>query len=462
MQSICKANNDVLVLWNEGKVKPGTYRLLTYLLSETVEEGTLLHNAVTGEMVLLDDAEMQNLALLPCAYAPWMDALIEKHFLVRDELDDKKTVDMLRMAWNIADNPREIISYTILPTTHCNARCFYCYEAGCQHENMSDETADKLVDFIASHRGDKKVHIGWFGGEPLVGIHRIDRITNALTEREIPFSSSMISNGFLFNEEIAKRAREQWNLKRIQITLDGTENVYNEIKAYVTPCESPFQKVLDNIEYLLKQDIRVSVRINLGFHNADDLNALVDQLAERFEEKKNLIVYSHLLFDDCGFQPKRFSDEEYATLNEMKERLDARIRAFSFASPKEKLPHLKKNRCMADNTQSVIVLPTGKLGKCDFILDRLFVGSLEQGIHNTQELKLFQERVVFPACATCPLYPGCIKLKRCEPERDCAQAAMKTKLEESKRVMRFVYEEYLRKEENTAEPQEDCRKGGTV
>jgi sulfatase maturation enzyme AslB (radical SAM superfamily) len=40
----------------------------------------------------------------------------------------------------------------------------------------------------------------------------------------------MISNGILFNEKNIVKARELWHLKNVQITLDGTESSYEQIK----------------------------------------------------------------------------------------------------------------------------------------------------------------------------------------------------------------------------------------
>lgn len=71
------------------------------------------------------------------------------------------------------------------------------------------------------------MRLAWFGGEPLYNAQVIDLICNDLVERGIGYESSMISNGFLFDEKLIKRAAELWRLRQIQITLDGTEGVYN-------------------------------------------------------------------------------------------------------------------------------------------------------------------------------------------------------------------------------------------
>ena len=113
---------------------------------------------------------------------------------------------------------------------------------------MSEETGFKVVEFIADHCGkNRKVTLDWFGGEPTLGIERIDQISRGLREKQIRFTSLMISNGYLFSDELIRRATEIWNLTDIQITLDGTEEIYNRTKAYVNAENNPYHTVLDNI-----------------------------------------------------------------------------------------------------------------------------------------------------------------------------------------------------------------------
>lgn len=52
---------------------------------------------------------------------------------------------------------------------------------------------------------------------------------------------------------------------QIQVTLDGTEGVYNAVKRYVDAGEkSPYQVVLANIRGLLDAGVRVIVRLNVS------------------------------------------------------------------------------------------------------------------------------------------------------------------------------------------------------
>lgn len=81
----------------EKRAEGQSYRLMTYVVQQPIDDGVLLYNTLTCSLVLLT-------LLKPAAKA--------------------------------------ITNYTILTTTGCNARCFYCYEKGTKPVTMTAETAD--------------------------------------------------------------------------------------------------------------------------------------------------------------------------------------------------------------------------------------------------------------------------------------------------------------------------------
>ena len=94
---------------------------------------------------------------------------------------------------------------------------------------MSQEVALKVAKYIAQ---SDSIALNWFGGEPLYNIKAIGTITNYLIVHNKEFHSEMTTNGYLFNETVVKKAKELWNLTGVQITLDGTEKIYNKTKNY--------------------------------------------------------------------------------------------------------------------------------------------------------------------------------------------------------------------------------------
>ena len=290
MKIISEANQTVLKILKRFRKQAACTRLLQYCVEEWAEDGVLLFNLLTRELVLLTAEEYEN--LLANEY------LREHWFTVPEEAKDKEYADLVRWVLSTQKKKTEAITgYTIFTTTDCNARCFYCFELGRSRVPMSEETALKTVQYIKEHCKGEKVRLAWFGGEPLFNQAAIDTICAGLHHEGIEFTSTMTTNGYLFDEALVQRAATDWNLKKVQITLDGTEAVYNRIKAYIHREGSAYRRVLGNMKHLLDVEVKVSVRLNMDMHNAENLLELVDELAEEFAGRKGLYVYAHHIYD---------------------------------------------------------------------------------------------------------------------------------------------------------------------
>lgn len=166
MKVIRKAEGRILKAWGKQKEKAGPYRLIKYVISNEIEGTLYLHHVITGEMIALSEKEKTFLYSLPQPLQEEGMELMEKHFIVPIDYDERKVVGQLRHLMQVLFPIKEITGYTILPTTHCNARCFYCFELGYHQEHMTPQRASEVVDYIISHSNKKKVSIQWFGGEP--------------------------------------------------------------------------------------------------------------------------------------------------------------------------------------------------------------------------------------------------------------------------------------------------------
>lgn len=122
------------------------------------------------------------------------------------------------------------IFYEILPTTACNARCFYCFENGVKHTSMTKETAQRVCDFIINQNPSKEsVLIQWFGGEPLLCPDIITFITQTLdrelSKRNVKIKYQMTTNGSLITNRMIGLFKDVWHISKVQITLDGTKEI---------------------------------------------------------------------------------------------------------------------------------------------------------------------------------------------------------------------------------------------
>ena len=270
-----------------------------YVLAEPVKAGVLVFHTLTRALLLLTPEEYAAPDTLPELRDSW--------FRVPQEMKDQKYADHVRLfRRRCTKSP-----------AHYQLRYFYhnglqrpvllLLRDGRSRIPMSTETAHKAADYIATHCGGEKVGIQWFGGEPLFNKAVIDIICNDLTAKGVEYHSTMISNGYLFDDATVKQAVELWKLKRIQITLDGTEDMYNRSKAFIYKNgPSPYQVVLTNIERLLDAGVAVAIRLNMDNHNAENLMLLADELHVRFAGRRTCSLSTvSTLFEFSGNQSAR-------------------------------------------------------------------------------------------------------------------------------------------------------------
>lgn len=409
------------------------YRLMTYVVQQTVIDGLLLYNTLTCSLVLLSPDEAADITA--------QGELIDRWFLVPQAHDDQKLCRQVRqMAALLTHAPKVVTTYTILPTTGCNARCFYCYEQGTKPVTMTAETASRVVRYIVAHRGDEKVTLRWFGGEPLVNAKVIDQICTELSRQGVPFRSKMISNGYLFDADRIQRAKDLWLLQKVQITLDGTAQTYNSVKDYVYRGVNAFERVLQNIGQLTAAGIRVSIRLNVDKHNIGEMAELVELLHQRFGTNEYLSVYSHELFGERA-------PEDNAELFAQRMLLEQQIAKCGYGGRKRLQKDTQLNHCMADdNGESVVIAPDGHLGKCEHYIDSEFFGHIDHEERDKAILRKFKERRAdIEACATCPYYPQCYRLVMCADDFGCTPENQREHLHKMKKGMKNEYERYLKK-----------------
>ena len=450
MKTILPAKEHITQLWGRPSPKDAVYRLMKYLLRFEVEDGLLLQNTVTGQFIHLTHEEADLLLNLPCKPTEAMRELIADHFLVPDNFNEYSSVKQLRRIYQSRDTGDSINHYVILPTTFCNARCFYCYESDYPHVHMTKETADKLIEYIAEHRKGKNVVLSWFGGEPLVGIQRIDQISQGLKDRGILYKASMISNGYLFDEETVAKAAELWKLERIQITLDGPEEVYNRIKAYTNAKDNPYHRVLRNAELLADKGIRVNFRLNIGKHNVEDIRILIEELGKRFSEKREISAYISMLYDSKGFEPVKRSLEDTIELLKIQDEFEKRLKELNLYYESWKVPSLGFRQCIADNPHAVVIQPDGGLCRCEHENVLESYGNLDEGILDTKALLKWNDNIERSNhCDECPIYPFCYVLRHCiNADKECVEEFTKRYFSTQEEHLRAVYQKSLEEKKN--------------
>ena len=425
------------IVGRQKRVDGERYRLMTYVVQQPVTDGLLLYHTLTCSMVLLQPDEAADLTA--------QRELIDRWFLVPEDHDDRKLCRQVRqMVALLKPAAKTISTYIILPTTGCNARCFYCFEQGAKPVTMTTETASRVVRYIVAHRGNEEVTLRWFGGEPLVNAKIIDQICAELREQGVPFRSEMTTNGYLMDADMVQRARDLWQLQHVVITIDGTEQTYNQVKSYVYRGVNAFERVLQNIGLLTAAGIRVLIRLNVDMYNIGEMGELVELLHQRFGTNANLYVSSFVLYGG------ERSTEDNATLFAQRMQLEQQIAQCGYRFRRRLQNDIKVNCCWADdNGESVIIVPDGHLGKCEHCIDREFFGHIDSEERDEAIIRKFKEhRADIEACATCFYYPQCIRLVMCE-KYFCSPEYQQEHLHETMEAMKYEYERYLSNESHS-------------
>lgn len=431
MKRLIKQNNDIKNLISDQIYNSeNKYRSSTFTLLVPYNDCYILFNIFTKEAILLTFAEKTEFIDKFNIYKPECKYLIKKWFFVPNDYDELSLYNQFFDVYNLLHKKSIINNFTILTTTDCNARCFYCYQKGIKHEYMSNLVANDTVNYIHDVCKNSKVNITWFGGEPLINTQAIDIISDGLSNKNVEFTSSMISNGYLFDNEMIEKAKTKWNLKRVQITIDGTEEIYNKSKSYVYKGINAFKTVMDNIENLLKADISVAIRVNIGLHNVDDIYKLLDEIDKRFSNKEKLFVAASALYEYLEADFERRS----LVLNELLQ-FDKLLYEKGFLVVKD-ISKIKKDSCMADSDNSVLITPTGKLSKCEHHIYDEICGDIYNGITQSDVVRSWKVRKSFDEqCGKCAFLPNCIRLQKCQTKAsdcdDLNRALFKIQIENS-------------------------------
>lgn len=440
MKIINKEVEIVNAIGSQVKNNSKQYRWMNYTIQLSVDDGILLHNVLTKELLFLSLKELENLVM--------QDYLISHWYMVPDNFDDMSFYNqMLSLVSLFKKRNNGIFHYTIYTTSDCNARCFYCFEKAIKKFPMSKQVTKDVVNYIITKSGNHKVKIRWFGGEPLYNNESIDYICNALKENGVDYESTMVSNAYLFDQDMVHKSIDLWKLKWIEITLDGTEIVYNKTKSYIYKNTNAYKRVLSNITMLLNAGVAVEVRLNLNSKNADNLSELIDELSIKFSGQNKFYIHPRFLYENTGFKNDDKPEVKYmlqkACLN-----LEDKAMKNGFGLKSNLESRFKINCCMADNDSSVGILPNGDLCKCEHFEGKI-IGSIYSDTFDQSVLIKCRQRVKpIPECATCANLPNCYLLNVCVADAiKCNDYWRKTRLNRIKQQMLNTYNSYLKKQQ---------------
>jgi len=260
--------------------------------------------------------------------------------------------------------------------------------------------------------------------------------------RGIEYKSSISTNGYLLDENMAQKAKKLWNLQFAQICLDGTEESYNKIKNFVNAEESPYQKVLRNVGSLLDLEIRVGLRMNFDLGNYSEFKGVIDDAVTRFGHNKYLHVNAYPVIGNHVNRDGKIIHGTDSWLIDTYTELNDLAKKCEVATERYDLPYLSHIGCDADNPMAVTITPDGALVRCcERFEEDEWTGNVIDGVTNPELVKAWTEVTSYDKCEECVMYPRCLRLKRCVAQDRCY--FMQEKERKAMEAMRQAYAKWI-------------------
>ncbi len=337
-------------------------------------EGEILaYNSMTGGLVKFDtDVYSTYLKIIsedekPDLTDPMISAvaadLKRGGFLVDDKLDE---VDYLKVIFSKSKYaPKNALGLTIAVTTACNFGCAYCFENGIEQEFMSREVESKIIEYVEKNIKSKDaLRITWYGGEPLLALDTIYRLSDAFMriskENKAKYSAGIITNGYLLNKETAAELVKR-RVGFAQITLDGGREKH-DYSRILKDGSGTFDTIMNNLKDAVGM-LPIDVRINLGKHNINSFQSLLDDLDAHEISRKiaflDICPLADYEFSSIDIRNKAFTAEEFsqASLKLSSMAIERGIKVFITHST----PHMS---CSSITQEGCVIGPDGRMYKC--------------------------------------------------------------------------------------------------
>ncbi len=405
MNSIISGNQDVLKHLHHSEKgvelsETMTPSIFNYYQPEK-NGNTLIYNTLSNALLRLTKNEYEKLLGKKRVGKELRQAFFHEGLLKPTKLDELKEYSQWAKKQRASDKP--YLSLNITTTMKCNAHCSYCYEQGTRKTEFSMSKLAAIMKFIKSRVHEhERVRLNWFGGEPLLKPEVLDCLTRELRKTRISYSSYLITNGSLITKTMVKRKFLPWRVKDIQISIDGLKDTYERRKAYLPRRKDVFERILDTIDLLAQEHIRVHIRLNIDRDNSKEILCLVSMIEERYGNVPEVTYYPAFL---TGIGLDMSEDEKVSYIKQM---LSHAKDLRKTGAPKRLYQMPKAFPCMRHDQRSITIDTGGNLYTCEHLVGRpeKAIGTLTNFDENRNALRTRLK--LRTECKKCVFLPKCM------------------------------------------------------
>ena len=303
-------------------------------------------------------------------YSKEISQLEEMRFIVDAEV--REFENLFNAIMKIRES-NDYLSITFMPTTDCNFACKYCFEKGIDTTfYINDEVITAFLSFLQYYIDNcnsiKKLRIELFGGEPTLSwehvVSTLHRVKSFCVSREILMFTSIITNGYLFNEEKIKDLLP-FNFDMIQITFDGYREYHDNCRH--TKMHAPtFDVLIGNIQVLMKltDKLKLSIRINCYDDNIESIHKLIDYVYKQIGTNRVTLSFSPIFEPDISLSSEKELLDNYTPRQKELNKI-----AVNYGFGVINLTYLNAY-CSVKINDSFIIHPNGDIYQCNFFVGR--------------------------------------------------------------------------------------------
>ena len=394
---------------------------------------TLLVNMLTSALDIIDDETKNKIESMKDTISREMmeqekelcKQLRTRGYIFKDREEEKERVKKLFEIHKAMNQWNFKKSFVICPTMSCNLRCTYCFESEEQHRDtvlMTKEQLQQVLGYIKEKLDENKEmlmqlgkqdmriersEIKLFGGEPLLkqNFHLIKRVLEFAKNNDI--AVKIITNGTMvdYYMELLKKYEE---IISIQITVDGSKKIHDQRRIRADG-NGTYDLICSSIDKLLKENIEVTMRINVDKENIEFLGELEKNIKDMgWNQSEKFIPYASPVqcFDNSDsnvmkeseFLEKLVEAGYYGGENSFLKGIVASCVGYLnvFFSKKVKVKPWKIDYCEATSGNNICFAPDGSITTCLTYVGkgRFNVGTFDsEGVYiNEKVFKMWEER----------------------------------------------------------------------
>jgi len=306
--------------------------------------------------------------------------LIRFKFLVQTDYNEWKRLDYFR---RIREHTNAISVLYILPTTHCNLNCKYCYvyqgdAPKAKRKQIKWETLVRGIDYFfhqASKRGKKKPLIIFSGGEPLLKKDLIKKSVNYINKRQHDFNFNapckigITTNGTLITKDFLLFLKKH-NVA-LGISIDGMPKNNDRMRVYRGgKTSSVSERLFDKISLVEDLDVPYTLTMALHEHNTD-INQHIKWISHHFKTKDIDISLPHPFKSSANvnfISPKVFSKTFFKSLLKEVIKRDISFLKYDYFAQKFFALQPILHGC-APTTGQITIHPDGFIGNCSALFN---------------------------------------------------------------------------------------------